>query len=425
MNKKLVAVAIAGVLAAPLAQAQTANVTLYGRLNMDLEWVSGKIITPTGFIPPSQNGGVQPAACLAGPRAQTVATCYTTNNTQFRVASNSSRFGLRGVESLGGGLEAFFQVESSLNPDSGSGTLAGRDSFIGLRGSWGTARLGRFHAPYDDTNGYWGNNPTWLTGIFGTGALWAQAFTSKANGGFDDRVSNSIRWDSPIWSGFQMAFQYGNGGASGAEGTSGTQASNTGVYSGSVTYNNGPVGVIAAFQYNEQFRARYLNDWAYTVAGFYQFPGLRVGMAYERLDYDYSANTTTGAKTSLTRNFWGIGVTWNLGPGQLYADWSRSGDGGGSAVTTACSNKTAACPRIGGLAGGPDSSANQWEITYTYPLSKRTFVYTGYTQVNNAANASYNFNVNTYPNGNTNGGPGNLAIGGKPNGFAMGITHNF
>ena len=36
MNKKLVAVAVAGVLAAPLAaQAQTANVTLYGRLNID------------------------------------------------------------------------------------------------------------------------------------------------------------------------------------------------------------------------------------------------------------------------------------------------------------------------------------------------------------------------------------------------------
>ena len=38
MNKKLVAVAVAGVLAAPLAaQAQTANVTLYGRLNITLE----------------------------------------------------------------------------------------------------------------------------------------------------------------------------------------------------------------------------------------------------------------------------------------------------------------------------------------------------------------------------------------------------
>ena len=43
MNKKLVAVAVAGMLAAPLAaQAQTANVTLYGRLNMDMEVVNAK-----------------------------------------------------------------------------------------------------------------------------------------------------------------------------------------------------------------------------------------------------------------------------------------------------------------------------------------------------------------------------------------------
>ena len=43
MNKKLVAVAVAGMLAAPMAaQAQTANVTLYGRLNFDMEVVNAK-----------------------------------------------------------------------------------------------------------------------------------------------------------------------------------------------------------------------------------------------------------------------------------------------------------------------------------------------------------------------------------------------
>ena len=47
MNKKLVAVAVAGMLAAPLAaQAQTANVTLYGRLNLDMEVVNAKQDAP-------------------------------------------------------------------------------------------------------------------------------------------------------------------------------------------------------------------------------------------------------------------------------------------------------------------------------------------------------------------------------------------
>ncbi len=46
MNKKLVAVAIAGLLAAPLAQAQTANVTLYGSFRMDYDYT--KYSGPTG-----------------------------------------------------------------------------------------------------------------------------------------------------------------------------------------------------------------------------------------------------------------------------------------------------------------------------------------------------------------------------------------
>ena len=117
MKKKLVAVAVAGVLGAPLAaHAQTANVTLYGRLNLTFEAVNGK--QPDG-----------------------------SNPTVTRLSSNSSRFGLRGTESLGGGWNAIFQIESSLNPDSGSGTLAGRDSFLGFQGGFGLVRIGRFHAP--------------------------------------------------------------------------------------------------------------------------------------------------------------------------------------------------------------------------------------------------------------------------------------
>ena len=47
MNKKLVALAVAGAFALPLAaEAQTANVTLYGRLNLDLEFVRADLPAP-------------------------------------------------------------------------------------------------------------------------------------------------------------------------------------------------------------------------------------------------------------------------------------------------------------------------------------------------------------------------------------------
>ena len=148
MNKKLVAVAIAGLLAAPLAQAQTANVTLYGRANMNMAFV---------------NGG------------QFSVAAGNTNPTVFRVDSNSSRFGIRGTESLGGGLNAIFQIENgSINMSSTGGALAGRDTFLGLSGSLGTFKMGFFSAPYDDITIIQGSS-TLNTGILSTGSLWAQA----------------------------------------------------------------------------------------------------------------------------------------------------------------------------------------------------------------------------------------------------------
>ena len=79
MNKKLVALAVAGVLAAPLAQAQTANVTLYGRVNLDIEFVNGAIYNTQV---------VQPATCN---KTTNTGGCITTNPWQYRLATNSSR----------------------------------------------------------------------------------------------------------------------------------------------------------------------------------------------------------------------------------------------------------------------------------------------------------------------------------------------
>src|SRR5437016_6553887 len=135
MNKKLVALAVAGAFAVPMAaQAQTANVTLYGRLNIDFEFVKGK-----------QADGSDP--------------------TVNRLSSNSSRFGMRGTESLGGGLNAIFQIESSINGDTNAGNLGGRETFVGLQGSWGKVTVGRFLAPQDDLHPIFGNAPTLTTSI--------------------------------------------------------------------------------------------------------------------------------------------------------------------------------------------------------------------------------------------------------------------
>src|SRR4030095_5043958 len=146
MNKKLVALAVAGAFAVPLAaEAQTANVTLYGRINIDTE----VIINAKQDTPPFQKGN-----------------CY-------RVGSNSSRLGVRGTESLGGGTNAIFQIEERFDASSQSTVTNGGDSFVGLQGGWGTVKIGYFLTPYDDIAPIFGSVPTLITGILGTSAVWS------------------------------------------------------------------------------------------------------------------------------------------------------------------------------------------------------------------------------------------------------------
>jgi predicted porin len=127
MNKKLIALAIAGATIAPAALAQSANpVTLYGTLNIDFENVKAAGAAGAGVNALSRN----------------------------RVSANSSNFGFRGTEDLGGGLKAFFQLEmGSVAIDVGGGNLAGRNSAVGLQGSAGTVLLGNWDTPYKSSTG--------------------------------------------------------------------------------------------------------------------------------------------------------------------------------------------------------------------------------------------------------------------------------
>jgi predicted porin len=376
MNKKLLAVAIAGLLAAPLAQAQTANVTLYGRVNLDVEFVNGKIGPPNN----------------------------TTNPNVYRLGSNSSRFGLRGTESLGGGLNAIFQVESSINPAQSGGTLAGRESFVGFQGGWGTFKMGRFLTPYDDIHPIFGNVPTLTTSILSTASLWANGYQSTNTGGFDDRVQNSVRYDTPNISGFTASIQYG--GTGNFYPTSGTP--HAGVFSVGAFYNNGPLQLGTAYTNNNSVRAAGLNDWAFSVAGGYDFGVVRPALVYERLDYEVA----TG---HIERNMYGVSLTAPAGPGQLYAYFGQASDGKGSAADGS---------RVAGTVKGADTRANQWSLSYTYPFSKRTLVYTGYNKIANDTKAQYNFNINPYnPISSTDSAY--ATPGGKPGGFVMGAVHFF
>jgi predicted porin len=360
------------------AHGQSASVTLYGRLNLDMEVVNGK-----------QGGDGCPDNCP--------------NPNQYRVSSNASMFGIRGVEPLGGGVNAIFQVESKLFLDTGGGILAGRESYLGLQSPLGTVKLGFFLSPYDDIQPIFGNAPTLTTSILSTGALWAQAYLGAAlAGGFDGRLPNSVRYDSPTIRGLNASVQYST--------AEGSPTTSSGILSVGTFYTNGPVQLGAAYELHHNIRGTIdapLSDQAFSIAGGYQFEGVRVGAVYERLRYDITPST------DLTRNLYGVGITFDVGPGLLYGYWGRAGNGGGSAADGSS---------VGGLVKGANTGATQWEVSYTFPLSSRTLVYAGYVKIDNQSNAAYTFDTNPYPifcNPYPNGACG------RPGGVIAGIAHFF
>jgi predicted porin len=416
MNKKLVALAVAGVFALPMAaQAQTANVTLYGRLNTDMELVKGSQ-APIAGTNSNNTGG---------------------NPTVFRVSTNSSRFGIRGTESLGGGLSAIFQIESGIPADGGNqgsfqgatftpAGLATRETFVGLQGAWGTFKMGRFLSPYDDIHPIFGNVPTLTTSILSTAALWGQGAYNADTGGFDDRLRNSIRYDSPVWSGFNFSVQ-----ASTWENLP-TPSTHAGILSLGGYYTNGPWQAGLAYEKHKETRAKGVDDWAFTAALSYNFGIVRVGGVYQRLDYETCASTSTSngiCQTAtlghLKTDLWGLGLTIPAGPGTVYASYQWMGDGKGSApncppplyvngvyTVPNCYNLGA---QVAQVRKGDNTTSQHMTLSYTYPLSKRTLTYAGVTYINNQSNAVQTFNINPY----------GVAPGGDPLGFLAGMVHFF
>lgn len=397
MKSTLITLFVASAALSSWTEAQIANVRLYGSLNLDLEFVNGATC----------NSPSPPGCGTAGNERQ--------NPTVVRVSSNSSRFGLRGSEYLGRGQVAIFQIESSVQADTSGGTIAGRETFVGLQGDWGTFKLGHFLTPYDDILPIFGNAPTLTTSMLSTAAIWAQGPLSKVQGGFDARLGNSIRYETPPLGGFVGELQYSTRDFSADvdSANNGDQISelrHANVVSVAALYSKGPLDFGVAYERNNKVRAERFNDDAFSIAGAYDFgfalPGFgpRVGFVYERLRYD----TITSAlkRGDLKRDFWGVSATVPAGGGSIYAFWGRAGDGKGSADDGTT---------VGGLTKGPDSASEQWELSYSYSLSLRTLLYAGYVKLNNRANARYTFNINDYI----------TAPGAKPSGLVFGMAHFF
>jgi predicted porin len=135
----------------------------------------------------------------------------------------ASRFGLRGREDLGGGLEAYFTLEGGLNVDEGTlqqnGALFGRQSFVGLRGPFGALSAGRLQGSIFTTtvefSSFAAGNAgpsTALIGGFGGGYEPVRGAATSSTAGFGPvRINNALRYETPVFSGLRASVLYGTG----------------------------------------------------------------------------------------------------------------------------------------------------------------------------------------------------------------------
>jgi len=374
--------------------------------------------------------------------AQSTVTLYGVVDTGYRSVTSgdnkfggmangsnaSNRLGFKGTEDLGAGLKANFVMEGDLAPN--DGTNAGfkflRQSTIGLAGNFGEVRLGRDYTPafrvfgIVDPFGTVGvgsaGNILWSTVVDTTGidaaAIPADGtFTTKgaavaAAGATGPaatttarltvadpsvvRANNTFAYYSPNFSGFSGSLMVSTGvqntyslkKAGDMTGLSLNYAigSLTVAYANQVTKGGTTQTATVTGTDNQKFTTDFL-------AGSYDFGVAKAGLGYRAEKLSFGAGDDIKSKAMI------YSVSAPMGAVTLKASYiTKKVDVG----------------------DGSEKAGNQFAVGAVYDLSKRTALYTTYSQLKNEAGFANNV-----------GSAAASAGGVKSKGFDIGVRHSF
>ncbi|MBS0545321.1 MAG: porin [Proteobacteria bacterium] len=396
MQKKLIALAVAGLVSVP-AFAQS-NVTIYGIVDMGYAYRGDNVVD-----------GVK-----------------NRNGIDSGIA-NGSRLGFKGTEDLGNGLKAGFVLEQGIAVDTGTSTqdgkTFGRQSFAYLGGNFGTVALGRQYAPQF----------VLLDSLdpFSTGQVGA----SNNIYSIEVRLDNLVSYTSPSWNGFNVVAGY------------------TFSAAGNESRGNNSAPQLVLGDFNAFGDARV---WA--INPNYKNGPLQVGVNYHQATLK-AANSVGGITNDLAFadgkkvKVWDIGGSYDLGVvklaamfGQRKADSDAIGDFlfnplfkkstqwlVGATVPVGPSGKVllSYVHRKSELTDGAatelgtndDAKSGQWALGYEYALSKRTSIYTAYSDINNKGSAKATFEG--APVTAASVGDATSDGGGYQRGFNLGLRHVF
>ena len=343
MKKSLIALAVAGVVSAP-AFAATGNVDVYGAVRMSVDMNSDD-------------------------RADRDNTTIT---------DRASRFGLKGSEDLGGGLKAIWQIEQGLNATNGPldntvnvanirtaggstltqndgafGHAGLRNTFVGLSGGFGTVIIGRHDTPYKlaGSADLFGDTAADAQGNFGNNVI--------GRNGFDKRISGTIAYVSPDFSGFSFAAAIVPGEQTGVNAADGISDA----YSLMGAYKNGPMALTVAYEQHEGTMTGSTRDLdAWKINGSYTMGDLKFGATYEKSDDVLNDSGAVGEEADVA---WLVSAAYTMGPMTFKAQYGDYNQKETVVIGT--------------------GDMDVWTVGLDYNLSKRTNAYVLFTDRDNQA----------------------------------------
>jgi len=352
------------------------------------------------------------ASAAVGAGAQTSVTLYglldaapaafsrtaAADDRMFKLNSDtgsSSRFGLRGSEDLGGGLSAFFNLESPIDPKNGTapgGASSGacnaaagcatatgaafwrRNSFVGIKGSFGELTFGRnYTAAVIKQAATLSATPSGINTGMGL-TLLSQGISN------DFWNSNQVRYDSPRFGPVDFAVHVAPG-----EGVSGRSVG------GNVRFMSGPAAISVSAQKNENLAGRSVT-WT-MISGSYDFGGFKLHAGANQVD---NADGVAGFVDSA---LWTVGASFKATP-----------------LLTLAAQYWTVKEKVGAA-----TSSKLFVLNADYALSKRSFLYGMFGSVDNKDLGL----APLWGNGNFSGSGNVIVTNEKSNGLAIGVRHVF
>jgi len=330
MQKKLIALAVASLVSAPVfAQSQ---VSVYGVIDQAID--SG-----------NYGGTIGSVSRLTG-------SGYTTE-----------RLGFKGSEDMGNGMKANFILELGQRTDTGmldnaNNQLFQRAATVGLSGGWGSVNFGRQYTPVFSIQA--GND---IFRVAGIGSAYSLTNTGVT------RANNSVRYDSNSMNGFTFAgmYTFGDTGTASVyqENTVAANPKDQGRHIGlNLRYANGPMalgmgwggqknmGVVAPATVNTTKTTSFI--------GSYDFKVVAVNAGWQSVNNDVSPTRTVDARV------WNIGATIPvLGKDSIKIAYHNFHN---KLLTSA--------------------DAKLLSLGYVHPMSKRTTLYGTWAKMTNEAAAA-------------------------------------